>query len=428
MELQVRFARQVIGKVDGKNHMVVKLIPPNTGRRQPVACVAVIDRSGSMDEYAGSVPLFLGRRRGDAATKLAYAKIALNRLIEHMGDGDYFGLVSFSDVARVEVPLTIIGSQSRQQISRDIDRIYAGGSTNIEDGMKTAMLELLTQRLANHNRKLVLLSDGEANVGETGEDALASLVHRWHKQGVTFTTLGVGAAFNSQLMDSIARSGGGDFHYVHNLQLLPEIMRNEFEASAFAFARNTELTVAVASMVALGKNLNDYPERHVPGGVQISLGDLTRAKSVVFEVSTPLAVHEVAFKVQAEFLAADDVPDRLSTDASLQVVDPDKVSSYPADPEVTELVFSLIAAQGVAQASQAYDQGNLHDSSLAMSSARQAFCMMADVYNEAESAVYLEEIDALANKMERGNLSAEESKAAYARSARVRSSRPRDNA
>jgi hypothetical protein len=132
----------------------------------------------------------------------------------------------------------------------------------------------------------VLLSDGEANVGEQrpavlGEDA-AGAAHN----GVALSTLGFGFDYNIALLSHLAEAGNDDFTHIESLKSLDVVLREEFTAAAEVTARGVEVAIDVPEGIAAGTNLNEP----WGGGCKVFLGDLVRPKEFIFEITTPVAL------------------------------------------------------------------------------------------------------------------------------------------
>ena len=99
-------------------------------------------------------------------SKLGFVKASTLRLLDLMHDGDAVALVVFDDTIQVVKPLTVLGAKARTDLATAIKGLETGGSTNIEGGLKSGLAQFSKAVRKQFGCKLVLLSDGEANVGE----------------------------------------------------------------------------------------------------------------------------------------------------------------------------------------------------------------------------------------------------------------------
>ncbi len=161
----------------------VKLKAPDQEEFQSSALALVIDRSGSM-----------------AGQKIEICKSAAIASAELLSNKDYIGVYAFDSQVHEVVPMTKVTSTST--IASQVALIGSGGGTNIYPGMVKAR-EALTQVKAKI-KHMIVLTDGQTS-GE-GYQALAS---QCHAEGITISTVAVGAGAQVGLLQSIAAAGGG---------------------------------------------------------------------------------------------------------------------------------------------------------------------------------------------------------------------------
>ena len=171
--------------------------------------VLVIDRSGSMN---------LGG-------KLPFAKEGAGEFVDVLEVGDGLGVVSFNDVAAVDYALaTIAGGADEAAALAAIDALVAFGSTNVTDGLQQALAEITAQPLRTCNEVIVLLSDGDHNVGPAPGPALLDTLGA---EGVTVFTVGVGTALTlagEALLQDLADATGGRYYRVADAAGLMDVM------------------------------------------------------------------------------------------------------------------------------------------------------------------------------------------------------------
>jgi Ca-activated chloride channel homolog len=138
-------------------------------------------------------------------------------------------------------------------------------------------------------RRILLLTDGLANVGITEPAALVGLADEARKAGIGTTTIGVGDDFDEALLTAMADAGGGTGHFAATPDAAPGIFASEFDGLASVVAQNVSVEIRPGSDVAFLGVLNDYPATAVPGGVQLALADAygDEVRRVVFELHLP---------------------------------------------------------------------------------------------------------------------------------------------
>lgn len=173
----------------------------------PCALALVIDSSGSMQ----------GR-------PLDEAKKCAERVVERLHPTDKVAIVQFDQKARLRWPAVEIGD--RRAVVDAIRFIKSGGSTALHDGWLegvSALAGLDTPGL----RRVVLLSDGEANIGERDPHVIASDCAKSASEGISTSTYGLGESFNEDLMVAMAQKGGGSQYFGHTADDLMHAFEQE---------------------------------------------------------------------------------------------------------------------------------------------------------------------------------------------------------
>ena len=135
-------------------------------------------------------------------------------------------MVVFGDSAEVVVnPQT-----AREEAARKIEAIKVGGNTNLSLGWGLGLLELQTYTTDSHYSRLFLLSDGQANAGETKRTTLAREASLSRDLGITTTTIGIGDDFAEDLLEALATASGGRFWYIGESKI-EEIIEEEFRGA-----------------------------------------------------------------------------------------------------------------------------------------------------------------------------------------------------
>ncbi|MFQ6100550.1 MAG: VWA domain-containing protein [Anaerolineae bacterium] len=225
---------------------------PTTSGREPMGFTAVLDVSGSM--------------RGE---KIESAREAVRQAVRCLHDGDLLSLVTFASEVQTVLKPTQVDGRLRQQVEDILNRVSAGGQTALCSGLE-AGIEAARARPQETNLVL-LLSDGQANVGETDLEKVGERALKARQGGVTTSTLGVGSDYNEALMVEIATQGGGRFYHVlHAHQITPYVVGELGEVSALA-ARDTALHLILPGGTGLQPFSSAYT---VSAQSLVSLGDI----------------------------------------------------------------------------------------------------------------------------------------------------------
>ena len=238
------------------------LIHPDKGRgmtgirvRRPLNIALVIDRSGSM---AGN-------------QKLENVKRAAKAMVDRLKPGDYFSLISYDTHAQVHIPAQSVGDKhwARSVISR----LSPGGSTNLGDGLEKGYRQVQRYYLPNSINRVILLSDGKANVGITSSHHLSTMAMNKAESGISLSTIGVGLDFNEELMAALSESGNGMYYFIDEPVRIDEILATEFHKVEHTVVRDIQVRITLEPGVEVEEvfaNKYDIQGRTV----QIFLGDL----------------------------------------------------------------------------------------------------------------------------------------------------------
>jgi len=348
MEPKVTFDRTVVTVLnDATVNLLLELVaPPAVAlERPPIDVVCVIDKSGSM--------------RGEP---LEAVKAAVAHLLRLAGPDDRIGVVAFDD--EVELVLALDHHESDRAIAR-VRAIKSRGMTNLSGGWLKGIEMLEASARTDALRRVIVLTDGQANRGETDPDRLAGIAGAARSHSVTTTAIGFGGDHDERLLSVIADQGGGNDYWCAGADNAPAIFNDEFEGLASVVAQNVSVELRPSSGVTAMRVLNEFPITEVPGGVQIALGDAygSERRRVVAELLLPvvrdagpypLGEIVVRWTTVGEGIELHNVTIPLGIGASNDPDAPDP----GADPEVVEQVTILKAAADRRAALDALDRGD----------------------------------------------------------------------
>ncbi len=259
--------------------MLVSLSGEAPADRAPINVALVLDRSGSM-----------------SGTPLDAAKEAASRFASFLTEQDRLSIVIFDDAVRTIFGPAPAGDPSALEA---IAQVYAGGSTNLSGGWLKGR-KLVEKSLVDGTNRVVLLTDGQANVGVTDPAKLVGLATSGAARRVSTTCIGFGADFNETLLEPMAAAGAGNYWYVESYDQMAAIFEGEIEGLVSLAAQNVEVEVRLTHPKAAGVSfLQSYPVQvGSDNSWRVALNDLystsPRALGLVFHVED---VHELG-KVQ----------------------------------------------------------------------------------------------------------------------------------
>ena len=200
-------------------------IIPDTDRKD-AKLTFVIDVSGSMDRE----------------NRLELVKKALTLLVDQLRPKDEIGIVIYGTTARVVLPHT--RNVNREHILAAIDSLSPEGVTNAEAGLRLGYQLALDNFSADYINRVILCSDGVANVGITGADGILTEIENYVEHGIYLTTVGFGMGnYNDILMEQLANKGNGSYYYVDTLVEAERVFVENLTGTLQVIAKDAKVQV-----------------------------------------------------------------------------------------------------------------------------------------------------------------------------------------
>ncbi len=212
--------------------------------RKPAALTFVIDVSGSMD----------------MDNRLGLVKHSLEMLVEQLHRDDTVSIVVYGSEARVALEPTR-GSDSGR-ILKAIYSLQPEGATNAEAGLRLGYRMAMEAYMQDGINRVILCSDGVANVGETGPDAILEEIDHYVAEGITLTTIGFGMDnYNDTLMEQLADNGDGFYAYVDDRDEARKLFIDEITGTLQTIALDAKVQVEFDPEVVKNYRLVGYENR-----------------------------------------------------------------------------------------------------------------------------------------------------------------------
>jgi Ca-activated chloride channel homolog len=217
--LVVTGGRHLFGDAGFAASPLARLLPvellsqsPEPREREPIALYLVIDRSNSMG-YASREPTVQN------SEKMIYAKRAALAVLDQLGARDLVGAIAFDSRPYELGPLCPVDA-CRATLETRIAQLQHGGGTDFKEALDIARRNLIES--GRRVRHVILLTDGDTN---RGPEDHAGLIAALARAEITVTTIRVGSdTINVDLLASISRATGGEFHHVEDAHALPQLM------------------------------------------------------------------------------------------------------------------------------------------------------------------------------------------------------------
>jgi Ca-activated chloride channel family protein len=223
-------------------HMDAAPSPFNRGRH--LLRVGVQGKQLSISERKSAHLTFLVDVSGSMQSpdRLPLAKRSLRMLVDNLRDGDTVALVTYAGHVKLALPPT--GMEKKALIHEAIEQLNAGGSTAMASGIDLAYQQAMKTLDENSISRVIILSDGDANVGATSHQEILKQIRGYVKEGITVTTVGFGMGnYKDELMEQFANQGNGNHYYVDSLMAARKIFQQQLGGTLEVIAQDVKLQV-----------------------------------------------------------------------------------------------------------------------------------------------------------------------------------------
>lgn len=228
-----------------------------------LTAVMVLDVSGSMQ-----------------GPPIVQVKDSVMRLATILGDQDALGVVAFSTSAHTVSPIRQLSADdARREIQRATEALGVDGYTNISAGLSHAAL-LFPPRAPDERQLILLLSDGQPNVGTQSTAGLGSEVELIKGRGVAVSTLGFGSKHNEDLLLAISDAGGGRYAFVKDPMMAGRSFAGALGAQRDVMAEDVQVTLSPGPGVEITRILGDARTSFGEGGLRVKLADLLLGEEI----------------------------------------------------------------------------------------------------------------------------------------------------
>lgn len=215
-------------------------------QRKPSVLTFVVDISGSMA----------------INNRLELVKQSLTLLVERLRPDDVVSIVVYGSEAR-----TILEPTPASNHSAILNAIYSlatEGATNAEAGLMLGYEHAMRAYKPGANNRVILCSDGVANVGATGPDEILSRVRGYVEEGIYLTTIGVGMGnFNDVLLEQLANDGNGSYAYIDDQDEAQRLFVENLTSTLQVIALDAKIQVDFNPEIVAYYRLLGYENRDV---------------------------------------------------------------------------------------------------------------------------------------------------------------------
>ncbi len=342
VEAKLPTGRILAGAMEHDLAVTISAPQRDLGPRAPLSLVVVIDRSGSM-----------------AGEPLADAKRAAGKLVTSLDAGDAFAIVTYSSSDETVQAMTRATPDAKRRALAAIELIVDEGGTCISCGIQRGTRELSASPVANGLRRMVLISDGQANEGIYDRGELAELAAATAQTGTSISSVGVGLDFDEVTMVKLANVGRGNYYFVEDTTGLDSMFARELGGLAETIGVNAKL-VLTDNADARILEAYGYPMERAGDHAIIPIADLRAGESrkVVLRVRVspkqtgPLSLAKVELGWQRP---GDGAIRHAGVTAIADVVDDASQIADSVDPGTVQAVESARSAAALEEANGVYD-------------------------------------------------------------------------
>ncbi len=361
--------------------------PADVHQRTPVNLSIVLDRSGSM-----------------GGAKIEHARQAAIEAVRLLRPDDIVSLVTYDSQIETVIPPQRI--RNIEWMEEQIRRIQPRGMTALFGGVSQGAAELRKHLDGRYTHRMILLSDGIANVGPSQPADLGRLGASLLKEGIQVSTVGIGLDYNDALMADLARSSGGNTHFVENSADLPRILAAELGEAQRLVARQAVVEIVLPEGVEpvriigrdgrISSRTVNVPLHHLQGGQ-------TRYALVEVRVApqAPRATLELArVRVSYDDPAANTRVTSGDQAVSVTFSEDTAAVTASANAEVHVEVLHNTLAVAQEEAIRLSDEGRAKDAAASLRGVAQAYNEMAERLNDDTLRRQAQDIDGDAARLE----------------------------
>ena len=195
-------------------------------QRKAIHLTLLVDVSGSMN----------------SPDKLPLAVESLKILTNNLQQGDTVAIVTYA--GRTAKLLDPTGIENKGAILEALHSLSAGGGTGMSDGMTTAYELAMAAKKPGEVSRVIVLSDGDANIGPSSHKEILKQIKAYVDEGVTMSTIGLGGGnYKDDTMEQLANQGNGNYYYIDSLKEARKVFGEQLDGTLQVIAKDVKLQV-----------------------------------------------------------------------------------------------------------------------------------------------------------------------------------------
>lgn len=230
--------------------------------RHKIVQIGLQGKKVSLDNVPPSNLVFLIDVSGSMAPadRLPLLKQGLKTLVNQLSDKDRVAIVVYAGASGLALPSTSADDKAR--IIEALDNLEAGGSTNGGQGIRLAYQVAQDNYINGGNNRVILATDGDFNVGLTGDDELVSMIEAKRKSNIFLSVLGFGTGnLNDSMMEKLADKGNGNYTYIDSSDEARKALGQQVAGTLYTIAKDVKIQVEFNPAKVAGYRLIGYENR-----------------------------------------------------------------------------------------------------------------------------------------------------------------------
>ena len=247
---------QPVGDVPFSVHTDVATTPWNA--KHKLVHIGLQGKKVSLDNVPPSNLVFLLDVSGSMTSQLPKLKNSLRILVNQLSAKDRVAIVVYAGASGLVLPST----NNKNEILSALDDLQAGGSTNGGSGIQLAYKVALDNFIQGGNNRVILGTDGDFNVGLSGDNELVSLIENKRRTGIFLSVLGFGSGnLNDSMMEKLADKGNGNYSYIDSEEEARKALGQQVAGTLYTIAKDVKIQVEFNPALVAGYRLIGYENR-----------------------------------------------------------------------------------------------------------------------------------------------------------------------
>jgi len=214
------------------------------GRGLHLLNIGVKGRRLGRDQRRASVLTFVIDTSGSMNTpdRIGLVRTALRKLLGQLSERDQVGIVTYGPSAHLLLEHTAV--INKDTILTAIDRLQISGSTHLEKGLVLAYQQAARHFVSGAMNRVILLSDGKANMGSDDAVQMLAQIEQYRKQGIFCSVFGFGTgSYNDEILETLADKGDGIYRFIDSEEEVDRVFVKELDATLQTIARDAKIQV-----------------------------------------------------------------------------------------------------------------------------------------------------------------------------------------